>query len=902
MGGLGLGLLIGYIIGGFTFLPLLLWTFWTLGTRDANHNLEEATPGLPDKEAEAEHNDWESGLGEDLLRKLKAKHAPDAASGYFAVSREYVPGGVNGKPPERTTPATGAVTAMESPSVYQSMYRSIFDRNKAASPTFSPSQGKSKKTRNVFYIVLRLGHLMLYDDSEQVEVRHVISLAHYSVSIYAGGEHIPEGELWIKRNCIRLASRDPASTIGDLRSYYLFSDNCSEKEDFYHAMLRSQESHVESSPGPPPPLKFNPADLIKLVQQLHASEENFNTRWINALIGRLFLAMYKTKHIENFIWTKITKKIDRVQKPGLISSVKVQKLDMGDMPPFITNPKLKELTVDGDLTVDADVSYKGNFRIDISAVARIELGSRFKPREVTIILATILKSLEGRILIRVKPPPSNRLWVTFEVPPKMELSVEPIVSSRQITYGVILRAIESRIREVVNETLVLPNWDDIPFFATESRQFRGGIWKDEIASGIGSHVAPVEPAQALPDDLPSGIASTSGAVYSSSTDAGKSMSSLGLNNLYKRNTTQSEPIEDSSEISPLVDQSPRIKPRPMRASSYTHAGAASPTVHTDPAYSQSIERGEDANAAALMKDTAARSPPLLPSDPPPPSRVRTSIERRHSSSPDRGKGIKPTQSFDDILATMPAQETSTGTRRNTSPEKGTEQLSEAASSQKRLTLNQSLNTATSAAKKWLATRQTANANDPTGTSPPKGSEGKESNEAKHSRSGSKNGLQIPQGPIGRGQPLPPPGTPLPHPAKDRRGTWSAQTASALVNLAKRVPVGAKTPTLLSAPASPHVSEIPVEAETDHLGTDRPHVKKSASDEAVPDTPPPLPKRRQRKSVAETPSIPDREELFVVEAPMQDLSIPISPATAADEMVFPQTRPEKTLTGLSRKNE
>jgi hypothetical protein len=155
MGSLGLGLLIGYIFGGLTFLPLLAWALWTLETRDANYNQDEATPTVPDKEAEAELKEWGAGLGEDLLRELKAKHVPDVASGYFAIAREYVPGGVNGKPPAVTTPATGAVTAMESPSVYQSMYRSIFDRNKPASPTFSPSQGKNKKTRNVFYIVLR---------------------------------------------------------------------------------------------------------------------------------------------------------------------------------------------------------------------------------------------------------------------------------------------------------------------------------------------------------------------------------------------------------------------------------------------------------------------------------------------------------------------------------------------------------------------------------------------------------------------------------------------------------------------------------------------------------------------------------------------------------------------------
>lgn len=42
---------------------------------------------------------------------------------------------------------------------------------------------------------------MLYDNDDQLEVRHVISLAHYHTDIYSGGEMIPEGELWIKRNC-----------------------------------------------------------------------------------------------------------------------------------------------------------------------------------------------------------------------------------------------------------------------------------------------------------------------------------------------------------------------------------------------------------------------------------------------------------------------------------------------------------------------------------------------------------------------------------------------------------------------------------------------------------------------------------------------------------------------------
>ena len=159
---------------------------------------------------------------------------------------------------------------------------------------------------------------MLYDDSEQLEVRHVISLAHYNVDVYAGGETIPEGELWIKRNCIRLSrKRIFGDVLPDMKPFYLFSENCSEKEDFYHGMLQNQEQVKGSPDSPPTPLQFDPADIIKLVQQLHASEENIQTRWINALIGRLFLSVYKTKEVEDFLRLKITKKNCSCFKAGV---------------------------------------------------------------------------------------------------------------------------------------------------------------------------------------------------------------------------------------------------------------------------------------------------------------------------------------------------------------------------------------------------------------------------------------------------------------------------------------------------------------------------------------------------------------------------------------------------------
>ncbi|CRK13856.1 hypothetical protein BN1708_017199, partial [Verticillium longisporum] len=97
--------------------------------------------------------------------------------------------------------------------------------------------------------------------------------------------------------------------------------------------------------------------------------------------------------------------------------------------------------------MEADVKYNGNFRMEVAATARLDLGSRFKVREVDLVLAVVLHKLDGHVFFKIKPPPSNRVWFSFQTMPKMEMTIEPIVSSRQITYTLILRQIEHRMKE-----------------------------------------------------------------------------------------------------------------------------------------------------------------------------------------------------------------------------------------------------------------------------------------------------------------------------------------------------------------------------------------------------------------------------------------------------------------------
>jgi len=151
--------LLVYIFGGVTFLPLLIGLVLLYGYYSLPPPTDPSSPRTDDPGPLLRPDDEKLILKtgtDDLAEKFHRQHDSDVAAGYFAVCREYVPGGVRGKPPEKLLPA-GEAAAAESPSVYQTMYRSFFDRSQK--PTIEPQKdgaGKGvKKANNVFYVVLR---------------------------------------------------------------------------------------------------------------------------------------------------------------------------------------------------------------------------------------------------------------------------------------------------------------------------------------------------------------------------------------------------------------------------------------------------------------------------------------------------------------------------------------------------------------------------------------------------------------------------------------------------------------------------------------------------------------------------------------------------------------------------
>ena len=152
-------LLIAYVLGGLTFIPLVIvsvlaFIFYTSPIVDDSANEPKYSP-IVDKDDDT--TALEAAKRSHKKDNRAHENDLDVAAGFFAVCREYTPMGINAKPIERSTPVGSTTVAAPSQSVYQTMYRSIFDRKQNPGPL---DNGKSvslrpKKAGNVFYVVLR---------------------------------------------------------------------------------------------------------------------------------------------------------------------------------------------------------------------------------------------------------------------------------------------------------------------------------------------------------------------------------------------------------------------------------------------------------------------------------------------------------------------------------------------------------------------------------------------------------------------------------------------------------------------------------------------------------------------------------------------------------------------------
>lgn len=393
----------------------------------------------------------------------------------------------------------------------------------------------------------------------------------------------------------------------------------------------------------------------------------------------------------------------------------------------------------------------------------------------------------------------------------------------------------------------------------------------------------------------------------------------------------------------------------MRATSFS--SASTPTVNLDPATVEALKgnytnerRSQD--ATSLVKDISLRSQTASPAESPVGSPAKQQSLMEQPSIKTSASSTPPTQataeedgqpedllSLDSSLPNRRSTQSSTTSVENVSQSSGHKRntsignaslRSLAPSAEKRAVINQSLTTATAAAKKWFANRNP-------GSNPATPSPSRDSFTSKDPSSMSLAAAQIataeppqpqlgtPEHPIGRGQPLPPPGTPLPGPPKKSQ-SWAP---ASLVNLAKRKPSSTNASSTISKlpQTSNSTEKLGDNLPTDDSATESPLASDSGSSTPAPPPlprrrngsesrtggavsnepgsvspkrrpvpPPPLPARRKRSSATRLAleSEPVQGDgLLVVAAPVADHSVPGSPNEPPADTLKQVVPPEET---------
>ncbi|WOO77312.1 putative PH domain-containing protein [Vanrija pseudolonga] len=490
------------------------------------------------------------------------------------------------------------------------------------------AQGKKEMPKDLFYVVIK-GHILyVYESEARASCLVALDISRFDVAMEdkEGAFTGIEGKMFAKRHALvmRRAPEDAGkerrglavvtSDMGDFDDsaeadnetlpWFFFSKANTVTEDFYIALLkRNHQQPSNSNVFSFDSMQWLAEDIIKR-EDIGGS----GLLWLNAVLGRMFLGVCHTSLVADFITMKINKKLAQIPHIPYLGAVVTTQVVLGDVPPILTNPKLKELKADGTVVFNAHFEYKQREHVDSSGILlTIETTGSVKLK-----CSARIKTLKGDVEVKIKPPPSDRVWWGFVTMPETDMVLEPILLARTLTWKRISDLLEKQLREGMAEAVVLPNMDDIPFFDTSSLSIRGGIFNEAGREPAEEATESAEATNGVSDNASiksksvlSSAASTKSTLVSHSDDE----STIGKRSLLRSETL---PLDDNKKSNKSASALARLsalstsRPASVRSEATTLVG-------DDKAKDKSADKVQDKPAArrsATMGDVLGRSPAI----------------------------------------------------------------------------------------------------------------------------------------------------------------------------------------------------------------------------------------------------------------------------------------------------
>nr|XP_019957296.1 PREDICTED: testis-expressed sequence 2 protein-like isoform X1 [Paralichthys olivaceus] len=78
-----------------------------------------------------------------------------------------------------------------------------------------------------------------------------------------------------------------------------------------------------------------------------------------------------------------------------------------------------------------------------------------------LLLSVEVLELSGTLAINIPPPPTDRIWYSFQGPPRLDLHVRPMFGEREVTFTHVTEWIEKKLQCEFQKVFVMPNMDDL---------------------------------------------------------------------------------------------------------------------------------------------------------------------------------------------------------------------------------------------------------------------------------------------------------------------------------------------------------------------------------------------------------------------------------------------------------
>ena len=352
-------------------------------------------------------------------------------------------------------------------------------------------QPLEKQWRNL-YAVLSFRNLLLYPSNSMDQVWQALFIPDFDITIDAIAS-----ELFYRDHPIVIKHKLHHEIL------FIYCDSASEKEEWYYKLLRAQKLPIYSDNASLSafyhdlePVRAYEAGIQKLMTILDANKDQNSPEWLNALLGRAFISIHSNLRIKKKIIESISRILSHSHHPesSFLGDIVIREIDVGDSIPIISNPKLLSISETGDLCIEMDLEYTGGIALELATVASISVDAwvdYVKPITVPILVRVSITKFCARVLIKMRPLwESHRIWIGLYRHPEviLELNMEPIISNKLVKLELVNQVIESRIKDALEEFLILPNMEDFAFWDS-----------DEEDLDLGSDV-PSDPDIVIVDD------------------------------------------------------------------------------------------------------------------------------------------------------------------------------------------------------------------------------------------------------------------------------------------------------------------------------------------------------------------------------------------------------------------